>query len=381
VPAIFEFATAHRIIFGAGTASHVGSIAAAAGTRALVVTGRSSDRLEPVARSLADHKVGFITFSIEGEPTVAMVREGTAFARRESCDLVIGVGGGSAIDAGKAIAAMLANPGDILDYLEVIGGGNPLKNPSLPFLAVPTTAGTGSEATKNAVLLSEEHRVKASMRSVFMLPAAALVDPLLTVTLPPADTAATGLDALTQLIEPFVSGKANPMTDMLCKEGMGRVARSLARAFAEGTDPDAREDMAWASLLGGMALANAGLGAAHGFAAPIGGMFRAPHGAVCARLLPLVMELNIGRSAGSIVDRYAEVARILTGSRDATPQDGVAWVASLSAKLGIPGLSAYGLAERDISAVVEKAAESSSMKGNPVRLTVEELKEILVRAL
>jgi alcohol dehydrogenase class IV len=246
---------------------------------------------------------------------------------------------------------------------------------------VPTTAGTGSEATKNAVLLSEEHRVKASMRSVFMLPAAALVDPLLTVTLPPADTAATGLDALTQLIEPFVSGKANPMTDMLCKEGMGRVARSLARAFAEGTDPDAREDMAWASLLGGMALANAGLGAAHGFAAPIGGMFRAPHGAVCARLLPLVMELNIGRSAGSIVDRYAEVARILTGSRDATPQDGVAWVASLSAKLGIPGLSAYGLAERDISAVVEKAAESSSMKGNPVRLTVEELKEILVRAL
>ena len=217
---------------------------------------------------------------------MTLVRQGVELARREQCDLVIAFGGGSAIDAGKAIAALLANGGELTDYLEVIGKGQPLRHPSVPFIAVPTTAGTGSEVTRNAVLASAEHQVKVSMRSPLMLPRLAVVDPELTLELPPAVTASTGLDALTQLIEPYVSIRANPLTDGFCLEGLRRVSRSLRRAYHAGRDITAREDMSLASLLGGLALANAGLGVVHGFAAPVGGMFHAPHGAICAALLP-----------------------------------------------------------------------------------------------
>jgi alcohol dehydrogenase class IV len=373
----FEFATATRIVFGEGVLGEVPTAAGAMGARALLVTGRSPARAALPAAA---------TFAVEGEPTVDAVRRGVEAACEAGADLVIALGGGSAIDAGKAIAALVANGGDVLDYLEVIGKAQPLARPSLPFIAIPTTAGTGSEVTRNAVLASPEHGVKASLRGPFLLPRLAVVDPELTYALPPAITASTGLDALTQLIEPYVSVRANPMTDALCLQGMRRVAGALRRAWRDGNDREARRDMALASLFGGLALANAGLGAVHGFAAPVGGMFPAPHGAVCAALLPHAMEVNIRAlgaraSAGDALARYVEVARTLTGDAEARAEDGAAWVGRLSRELEIPGLAAYGVDRKDVPALVEKAALASSMKGNPIALTPEEMAEVVGGAL
>ena len=266
---------------------------------------------------------------------------------------MIGIGGGSALDAAKAIAALLTNAGDLFDYLEVIGRAQPLVHPAAPCIAIPTTAGTGSEVTRNAVLSSPEHRVKVSLRSAYMLPRVALVDPELTYELPPSVTAATGLDALTQLIEPYVSPRANPVTDGMCVEGIRRAARSLRRAVENGRDTSAREDMALASLFGGLALANAGLGAVHGFAGPMGGMFPAPHGAVCAALLPHVMETNLralrSRAPSSeSLSRYSELGPLLTGRTQATADDAVQWIHELVTALHIPRLKSYGITSADI---------------------------------
>jgi alcohol dehydrogenase class IV len=214
--------------------------------------------------------IPFTEFQVHGEPTIDVVREGTKAAR--GCEMILGLGGGSVLDTGKAIAALATNPGDVIDYLEVIGKGQPLIHASLPYLAIPTTAGTGAEVTRNAVLESPEQNIKVSLRSPWMLPRLALVDPELTYQLPPDITASSGLDALTQLIEPFVSFKANPMTDAICREGMGHAARSLRRACETSADKASREGMSIASLFGGLALANAALGAVHGFAGPLGGM-------------------------------------------------------------------------------------------------------------
>jgi alcohol dehydrogenase class IV len=281
---------------------------------------------------------------------------------------------------------MLANPGDPLDYLEVVGRGQPLGRASAPFIAIPTTSGTGSEVTRNAVLASPQHRVKASLRGSSMLPRLAVVDPGLTLGLPRGVTASTGLDALTQLIEPYVGVRANPMTDLFCIEGIRRAAGALPRVWEDGGDRQARTDMAWASLLGGLALANAGLGAVHGFAAPIGGMFPAPHGAACAALLPHAIAVNIQAlraraPASPALGRYGEVARLLTGSPQATAEDGVRWTAEICRKLEIPPLRAYGVGEADVPDLVEKAAQASSMKGNPIVLTPEELRQIVEGAI
>jgi alcohol dehydrogenase class IV len=377
----FEFATATRILFGAGTVRQVAGAARSMGNRALLVTGASPERALVHVADLTP-----AVYSVPGEPSVDMVRRGVELARHQGADVVVSIGGGSAIDAGKAIAALLANGGDVLDYLEVIGNGQPLNRPSMPFIAVTTTAGTGSEVTRNAVLASPEHRVKASLRSPHMLPRLAVVDPDLMLDLPPAITASTGLDALTQLIEPYVSPRANVMVDAFCVEGTRRVAGALTRVWRDGHDREARADMAMASLLGGLALANAALGVVHGFAAPIGGMFPAPHGAVCAALLSHAMEVNIralrARQAGiSAATRYETVARILTGHPDATAEDGARWVAELCRTLEIRRLRAYGVAPEHVSALVEKASRSSSVKGNPIALTSQELGEILTRAL
>jgi alcohol dehydrogenase class IV len=286
----------------------------------------------------------------------------------------------------KAIAALAANGGDPLDYLEVVGRGKALSKPALPTIAIPTTAGTGAEVTRNAVLLSPEHRIKASLRSPTMLPRLALVDPEATISLPPAVTATTGLDALTQLIEPFTSSRANPVTDAFCREGIGRAARSLRRAYEDGGDAAAREDMALASLLGGLSLANAGLGAAHGFAGVIGGAFDAPHGAICAALLPHVMAVNhralsARQPESPALDRYDELAGIVTGSPSARASDGVGWVSDLAAALGVPRLSAYGISAGDVPHLVSKTAVASSTKANALPLTTDELTEILLAAL
>lgn len=385
LPQCFEFATANRIIFGAGTLREAPGVVIAWGRRVLLVTGRNLSRAASLGTALRAAGMVVETFVVPGEPTLLAVREGIALARATHAEAVVAFGGGSALDAGKAIAALAPNPGDLLDYLEVVGKGQPLPRPGLPCLAVPTTAGAGAEATRNAVIASPADRVKASVRGPFLLPRAAIVDPELTRDLPPAITAATGMDALTQLIEPFVSPRANPVTDALCREGMARAARSLRRAFRDGSDPVAREGMALASLLGGVALANAGLGAVHGFAAPIGGMFPAPHGAVCAALLASVTRANVAALRARALDspalaRYREVARILVGKADASEEEGAAWIGELARDLGIPSLSAWGMTAKDFDEVARKAAASSSMKGNPVALGQGEMTRILQEA-
>ena len=382
----FEFATATRIIFGPGTLREVAPAVAGLGRRVLVVTGRTAERAQSLLDHLESLKVVAVTFAVSGEPTLDSVGSGVQKAREESCEAVVGIGGGSVIDAGKAIAALLTNRDSLLDYLEVIGKGKPLTQAPVPYIAVPTTAGTGAEVTRNAVLTSPEHRVKVSLRSPLMLPRLAVVDSTLTHSLPAPLTASTGLDALTQLLEAYVCNNPNPITDALCREGLRRASGALHRVYRDGSDSQARNDMALASLLGGMTLANARLGAVHGFAGPLGGMFPAPHGMICARLLPLVMDANVrameARAPGSpVIERFVEAAHLLTGNAGATVAAGLAWLEALGADLAVPPLSRFGLSKHDIPQVVAQAQKASSMKGNPIELTGEELTCILHRAL
>ena len=382
----FEFATATRIVFGPGRVREAISATVSLGSHAMIVTGRSPARLEAFIGELGTHSVACTVFSIPGEPTIPTILDGVRIAKDAGCELVIGYGGGSALDGAKAIAALITNPGSPLDYLEVVGSGKSLTQPCAPCICIPTTAGTGCEVTRNAVLLSPEHRVKVSLRSPRMLPLLAVVDPELTYSLPPAATASTGMDALTQLIEPFLCNAANPMTDAVCREGIRRAALSLRAAFRDGSNAEARENMALASLLGGLALANAGLGAVHGLAAPLGGMFPVPHGVVSASLLPIVMEANLRVLAArkpnsSTISRYEEVARLLTGKSNARAQDGVEWIQALHSDLSIPRLSSFGIRPSDLPSIAEQAKKSSSMRGNSVELTAKELTAILEKAL
>ncbi len=382
----FEFATATRIIFGPDESRNVGQLASELGSRAFVLTGSNVKRAGPLLRLLDSHNIEHTEFSVAGEPSTDLVEEAVVKARDFDSDMVISIGGGSVLDTGKAIAAMVTNAGELMDYLEVVGLGKKLTNRAAPHIAVPTTAGTGAEVTRNAVLAVPEHKVKVSMRSPLMLPTVALVDPVLTYSMPPEVTASTGLDALTQLIEAYVSNKANPLTDGICREGLTCAARSLQIAYEEPDNQAAREDMALASLFGGLALANAKLGAVHGFAGPLGGMFNAPHGSICAALLPHIMKANVRALAqrepnSEVLSRYKEVARILTGYPDAAPADGVDVISGLCTALSVPPLAQFGLKETDVLLAVEKARKSSSMKGNPIELTEDELIEILKASL
>jgi len=381
----FEFATATRIIFGPGTVRQVAPLAAEMGRRAFVITGHSIERANPLLEQLKERRIEYITFSIPAEPTTTIVKQGVELARRSGSEMVISVGGGSVLDAGKAIAAMLTNAGQLEDYLEVVSLGKPITEDPAPHITIPTTAGTGAEVTRNAVLGVPERRIKVSMRSAMMLPDLAIVDPELTYSMPQALTAATGLDALTQLIEAFVSNKANPLTDCICREGLARAGRSLRAAYEDGGNRSAREDMALASLLGGLGLANAGLGAVHGFAGPLGGTIGAPHGVICAALLPYVTQANIEalqqRGAGSpALLRYGEAASLLMGKAGANATAGLKWLLELCAALNVQPLTQFGLEEQDFPQVVAKAQKSSSMKGNPVTLADGELTQILYKA-
>ncbi len=380
----FEFATAGRIVFGDGTAMQLSEHAGALGRRGFVITGSNPDRLSDLLDSIGEIAVS--RFAVTGEPSTDLLAEAVEQARADACDMVIGIGGGSVIDTAKAVAALLTNTGAVMDYLEVVGLGKALANPSAACIAVPTTAGTGAEVTRNAVLYVPDKHVKVSMRSATMLPRLAIVDPELTCSMPPAVTASTGLDALTQLIEPYVSHLANPLTDGVCLEGLSRAARSLRRAYEDGQDMAAREDMAVASLFGGLALANAKLGAVHGFGGPLGGMIGAPHGVICARLLPHVIGANIKALLGRdpenrALARYDRIAQIMTGSNSAGAKDAIDWVGRLCVYLQVPSLTEYGLTEELIPLAVEKAKRASSMKGNCITLTDEELTQILAESL
>ncbi len=381
----FEFATATRILFGPGVLKELGGLIRHYGVHPLVVTGSNPRRAEPLLDVLKSQQLESVVYPVSGEPSIDTARDGVRLAQAQGCDVVIGFGGGSVMDTAKAVAALLTNPGDPLDYLEVIGKGQPIRQQSLPLITIPTTAGTGSEVTSNAVLYSPEHRVKVSLRSPLMLARLAVVDPLLTHSSPPDVTAQSGLDALTQVIEPYVSNKANPLTDAICLDGMRRATWALPRAYEQPEDGAARESMALVSLYGGMALSNAKLGAVHGFAGPFGGMFDAPHGAICARLLPFVMQANVQalreRDAESAyLPRYQTVAHILTGDAQAQPEDSAPWLQRLSEQLQVPPLHTYGLRESDFDTLIEKAAVASSMQGNPIKLTSNELRSILTAA-
>lgn len=381
----FELATAARVLFGPGRAAEVpGEVAALGVSKVLLVTGRSLERAAPLAEALAARGVAAVPQRVSGEPTVELVREAVAHAKEAGCQGVVSFGGGSAIDCGKAVAGLLGNGGaDPLEHLEVVGKGRPLARPALPFVAVPTTAGTGSEVTRNAVLGAGS--TKASLRSPHLLARLAVVDPELLSGAPVEVLASSGLDALAQLIEPYLSVRANPLTDGFAAEGIRRSARSLRAACLEGPDAARREDLALASLLGGLCLANAGLGAVHGFAAPAGAALGAPHGALCAALLAPCLSVNLcalhaRAPGGPALLRMKDLARWLTGQEGARAEEAIAWVERLCRDLGVKGLRAHGLSPAAVPELLARARAAGSMRGNPIVLTDSELAEIVERA-
>jgi alcohol dehydrogenase class IV len=380
----FEFASANRIVFGKGAVRELEQFVKI-GSRALLLHGSDAANSGLVRDILLGMQCTVQDIEVLHEPTLELIEESVEQARGFKADWVISVGGGSAIDAGKATAGLCANPGKVLEYLEVVGKGRPLQIPGVPMIAIPTTAGTGSEVTKNAVIALRDQKIKVSLRSPLLLPRIALVDPELTMSMPPALTASTGMDALTQVLEPYVSSRANPLTDALCVEGLKRAARALEKAYKDGNDPEAREDMALVSLMGGLALANAGLGTVHGFAAAIGGRFEAPHGAICAKLLPGVVKANVEamrmrEPTNPSLARYVTVSRLVTNYEMATVEDGLLWLEKLLDAVKIPALRNYGVLEKDIPYLVSNTAAASSTKANPIRLSEAELTEILTAA-
>jgi len=390
----FEFATANRIIFGAARFRQIGNISKHYGRKAFVVTGRqalkASGKLQILEQTLTESGVQFSHFALSGEPEVATVEAAAKQARVDNCDLLIGVGGGSVIDLAKAVAGLLTNNGSLLDYLEVVGRGQALQKPAASLIGVPTTAGTGAEVTANAVIKDPISKQKVSLRSPFLLPGVALVDPELTYSLPPEVTAQSGLDALVHLVEAYTSKRAGPLTDPFCRDGVVRVARSLAAAYDNGEDKAAREDMALASLEGGIVLANAGLGAVHGIAAVLGGSYPIPHGIACACLLPHVFEANARKlsseGAGTpAFRRYLEISQWVVGSTgknsNETIESGLLFIQKLNAHLKVPGLSQFGVGEDDIPEIARKAAQASSTRANPLTLSQEELMQVLKKAL
>jgi alcohol dehydrogenase class IV len=351
----------------------------------LVVTGRTTSRADAIRSALNEANISSVVFGVASEPSIERIRAAVDLLLETGCDAVLGFGGGSALDVAKAVAVLATSGTDPLEHLEVIGAGRPIERPGLPCLAVPTTAGTGSEVTRNSVLSGSG--VKASLRSPLLLPKVALVDPDLLVGVPKPTIAASGMDALSQLIEPLLSQRANPFTDALAREGIRRSARSLRRAYEEGMeDPAVRQDLAMASLLSGICLANSGLGAVHGLAAAAGARLSAPHGAVCAAVLAAAIDVNLRALRDrapdhQAVQRITEVATLLTGRPDATAEDAISWLQELTAVLSIPGLASYGLDDPQVDAVVTAAQKASSMRGNPIELSDQEVSEIVTLSL
>ena len=382
----FDLADPVDIRVGAGRVSEVPEVFARLGaSRVLVVTGRTMSRADTLRSELRETGISSIVFGVATEPSIGRVRAAVSLVAESGCDAVLGFGGGSALDVAKAVAVLALSGTDPTDHLEVIGAGHPIERPGLPCVAVPTTAGTGSEVTRNSVLSGGG--VKASLRSPLILPKVALVDPELLVGVPKPTIAASGMDALSQLIEPLLSKRANPFSDALARDGIRRSARSLRRGYEEGMEESGvREDLALASLFSGMCLANSGLGAVHGLAAAAGARLSAPHGAVCAAVLAAVMDVNLRAlreraREDPALPRMTEVATLLTGLPEATPEDAIAWLQELTAALSIPGLASYGLNQDEIAPMVAAGQQASSMRGNPIELRDEEVTEIITRSL
>lgn len=381
----FDFMSPTRIVVKTGGLSSLGSLAKPFGLHALLVCRVNSAATEDAHRYLEQVHIKVTRAYVKGEPTIDSLNQSLSIAKKHKIDFVVSIGGGSVLDTGKMLAALMTNKGEIMDYVEVIGKGIPITNPSLPFIAIPTTSGTGAEVTKNGVLSFPEHQAKVSLRSPYMLADVVLIDASLTLNVPKNITASTGLDALTQVLEPYVSNMANPISDAFAKEGIAIIARSLEKAYDNPDNLAAREDMAIGSLFGGLALANAKLGAVHGLAGPLGGLFPIPHGVACAILLPYVMQANILALQAldenhSILQRFDEIAKIMTNNTQARALDAVVWIKRLCQHMDIPTLKAFGIKEEDFKTIIAHAKKSSSMKGNPIILSDDQLKEILKQA-
>lgn len=378
--AAFAFATATEIRFGRGEAARAVDAIAALGARLLVVTGARAGRAAWLVDALTRRGVAVTAFAVPREPDVALIEAGIAAAREAGAEAVVAVGGGAAIDGGKAIAALATAPGTIHDHLEVVGKGLPLTAPPLAFVAIPTTAGTGAEVTRNAVVGVPEHRRKVSLRDRAMLPRLAVVDPALTDDCPRGVTLASGLDAITQVIEPYLCRRANPLTDALCRDAIPRGLVALARLMT-AEDPAARDEMAWVSLCGGLALANAGLGAVHGLAGPLGGRTGAAHGAICGTLLPHVLAANAaGVADAALQARFSAVRGWIAGALGGTEAQAFTTLATWSRAQGLPGLDGLGISAADRAAAAAAAASSSSMKANPVALSEGDLATVMEAA-
>lgn len=389
----FAFYSVPQVVFGVGEFRRAGEIAASLGRFAFIVYNGSSALAEKLAELLKVAGVASSVRRLRGEPAVNDIDQTVEEARRAGCDVLIGLGGGSAIDAAKAVAALLTNGGQARDYMEVVGKGQKISKAAMPWIAIPTTAGTGAEATRNAVIGLPDKKFKASIRSELLLPRVVLIDPQLGVEVPPEVTARSGMDALCQLIESYTSTGATPMTDALALQGIPLAGRALPRAFHDGGDVLARQEMALAALFSGITLTNAGLGAVHGFAAPIGANFPAPHGAVCAALLAPIMRANITAlleqadepASQPTLMRYAQVGRLLAHRPElddtSARQYGIWKIEAMVEELGIAKLSQFGLKGEDIPAMVELAKRASSMRFNPVKLSDEALSGALSVAI
>ncbi len=372
----FAIATPQRILFGRGEVAKAPALIAAFGPRGVVVHGANPARAEGLISALRAAGLDIQALACPGEPTLPMLQAALTTTRPFAPLWVAAIGGGAALDLGKALAALIPATTDPLDHLEVVGKGLPLATPPLPFIALPTTAGTGAEATKNAVIGLPDHDRKVSLRDDRMLARVAIVDPALTDHTPRATTLASGLDAITQVIEPFVSSRATPFTDAITAPAIPQGLTALKRLM-EAEDPQARDALAWVSLSGGMALANAGLGAVHGLAGVIGGLTPAAHGAICGALLAPVLRLNRQNATGLTARRLDEVFRhiaaALGGPQGQAPETLARW----SRAAGLPGLTAQGLPPALHAQTAEAALASSSMKGNPVPLTAQDLIQAL----
>ncbi|WP_070965132.1 iron-containing alcohol dehydrogenase [Vibrio sonorensis] len=377
---MFQFMTATRIVFGEGAFHSSLSQINHYGYSVLLVTGQSTKRCEPLIHYLKSQKFRYQHVAIKGEPNITMIEETAVVSRKFQPDMVIAMGGGSVIDMGKALAAIVPNQGDVYDYVEVVGREVPLKSKPLPFIAIPTTAGTGAEVTKNAVLRSGQDKVKVSLRSPDMVADVAIVDPTLTYGMNRYLSGRGAMDAFAHLMEAYVCGDPNPLTDMICEEGLRRLSRSVLAGCLHD-DHSARADLAFAAMLGGMATTNAKLGAAHGLVSALGGKLNAPASVIKARLAPHVMSENIkaakelGRQ--DVLHRYQRISAIVTGRNNACKEDGVLWIKMMLDKLEIPELNQFGVCSTSFEQVASDALMSVAIRGNPIPLTSERLIDIL----
>ncbi|MEW6234825.1 MAG: iron-containing alcohol dehydrogenase [Candidatus Omnitrophota bacterium] len=374
----FQFYSPTKLIVGAGKAAAAGDIAGEFAKTALVIYSQSLRQTSIVFDSLRSKGIKIVEYKKpSGEPDVETVDAAADAARRAQCGVIVSIGGGSTIDLAKAAAGLASNGGSVVEYLEEVGTGRQVVKPALPHIALPTTAGTGAEVTKNAVISSRTGRFKKSFRSPYLFPAVAILDAQLTESLPPQQAAYSGMDAITQLIEAFLTRKATPITDALALHGLELALPSIHDVCREGSSIEARENMLLASTLSGICLANAGLGLAHGFASGLGALYDIPHGKACAILLPHAMRINLNAAQAKLARIGALFSNSGSANEEALADRAVKVIEQLTAELGIPAdLKSLRIPTDELD-LLAKMSMGNSMRGNLVEITQELAKELL----